>query len=284
MATVEMVLQFTIDPATGVYKPPLTVFNGGKRRKTARRQAKHSLWVGHRAAHTALPVAVTRKAKRHTRGGFSFFKKRFSFFKKKSLKNMNLREYQKLKPSKKRNSFFKLSENEQQLWNRAHDKVQKQINDGIIPQWAVTENTLDNATFSTWKELLKGPVKAATKKSKNKKQQKSLKNMNSREFEKLNSDEREKAILNLSENEKQLWNNARNQYQKKINDDDIIPQWVKTKKFLDEGTFTTWQRLLKGPVEGPVEGSVKSPVKATTKEANTVNELTARLMNHYGSR
>ena len=34
MAIVEMVLQFTIDPTTGVYKPPLTVFNGGKRRKT----------------------------------------------------------------------------------------------------------------------------------------------------------------------------------------------------------------------------------------------------------
>ena len=31
-----MVLQFTIDPVTGVYKPPITVFNGGKRRKTRR--------------------------------------------------------------------------------------------------------------------------------------------------------------------------------------------------------------------------------------------------------
>ena len=34
-----MVLQFTIDPATGVYKPPLTVFNGGKR-KTRRNGRK----------------------------------------------------------------------------------------------------------------------------------------------------------------------------------------------------------------------------------------------------
>jgi len=40
-----MPLQFTIDPATGVYKPPVTVFNGGKRktrkgRKTLKKTRK----------------------------------------------------------------------------------------------------------------------------------------------------------------------------------------------------------------------------------------------------
>ena len=42
MATVEMVLQFTIDPATGVYKPPLTVFNGGKHKAKKTRKGKKS--------------------------------------------------------------------------------------------------------------------------------------------------------------------------------------------------------------------------------------------------
>ena len=42
MATVEMALQFTIDPATGVYKPPVTVFNGGKRKTRNGRKGKKS--------------------------------------------------------------------------------------------------------------------------------------------------------------------------------------------------------------------------------------------------
>jgi hypothetical protein len=35
-----MVLQFKIDPATGVYQPPVTVFNGGKRKTRKGRKGK----------------------------------------------------------------------------------------------------------------------------------------------------------------------------------------------------------------------------------------------------
>ncbi len=50
-----MVLQFTLDPATGVYKPPVTVFNGGKRKSTRR------------AARKLRKVRKTRKAKVYRR-------------------------------------------------------------------------------------------------------------------------------------------------------------------------------------------------------------------------
>ncbi len=39
-SSIEMVLQFTIDPATGVMKPPITVFNGGKRKARKTRKSK----------------------------------------------------------------------------------------------------------------------------------------------------------------------------------------------------------------------------------------------------
>jgi hypothetical protein len=37
-----MALEFTIDPATGVWKPPVTVFNGGKRKSKKTRKVKKS--------------------------------------------------------------------------------------------------------------------------------------------------------------------------------------------------------------------------------------------------
>jgi hypothetical protein len=40
VSTVEMPLKFTIDPATGVVQPPVTVFNGGKRKTRKGRKGK----------------------------------------------------------------------------------------------------------------------------------------------------------------------------------------------------------------------------------------------------
>ena len=38
--SVEMVLKFSLDPETGVVKPPVTVFNGGKRKTRKTRKTK----------------------------------------------------------------------------------------------------------------------------------------------------------------------------------------------------------------------------------------------------
>jgi hypothetical protein len=53
-----MVLQFTIDPQTGVYKPPVTVFNGGA--------AKRSLG-GKRKTRKGRKGKKTRKATTYRR-------------------------------------------------------------------------------------------------------------------------------------------------------------------------------------------------------------------------
>jgi hypothetical protein len=49
-----MVLKFSLDPQTGVVVPPVTVFNGGKRRK-------HKTRKGRKAARKGRKTGKTRR-------------------------------------------------------------------------------------------------------------------------------------------------------------------------------------------------------------------------------
>lgn len=47
-----MVLEFAKDPQTGVWVPPVTVFNGGKRRKQKTRKSRKSRKAARKARKT----------------------------------------------------------------------------------------------------------------------------------------------------------------------------------------------------------------------------------------